>query len=138
MSTFTSPFTALDIEYIDGRDYVLLKEFDYHVGFEGSDEVIHIPAGFHTDFASVPQLFWNIIPPTGKYGLAAVVHDFLYRVGHPQPPANRYTRAQCDAIFREAMGVLGVNWLERWIIWAGVRIGGGHSYKHHTQKSANG
>lgn len=31
-----------------------------------------------TDFASVPQILWSLIPPIGRYNRAALVHDFLY------------------------------------------------------------
>lgn len=39
---------------------------------------ILIPAGYVTDFASVPMLLWSFLPPIGKYNRAALVHDYLY------------------------------------------------------------
>jgi hypothetical protein len=59
---------------------------------------IDIPAGFVTDFASVPQIFWSIIPPTGTKTRAAVIHDYLY-TAHPQG------RPWADKVFLEAMKV---------------------------------
>lgn len=81
--------------------------------------LIVVPAGFETDGASVPRVFWNVLPPLeGDYAAAAVLHDYLYR-----EPGN-LSRADSDAVFREAMGVLGVGWLTRWTMWSAVRAGG--------------
>lgn len=48
-------------------------------------EVIHItgqifiiPAGYYSDFASVPRVFWSVIPPQGKSAPASIVHDYMY------------------------------------------------------------
>jgi len=43
--------------------------------YVGERDVITIPAGFSTDLASVPRIFWWFLPPTGAYEKAAVVHD---------------------------------------------------------------
>lgn len=41
-------------------------------------EVITVPAGFTTDLASVPRIFWSMLPRDGgKHRVAAVVHDYL-------------------------------------------------------------
>ena len=60
----------------DGQDSVLVAPLLYQIG--RSAFVITVPAGFVTDFASTPRAIWAILPPTGRYQLAAVVHDFLY------------------------------------------------------------
>ena len=31
----------------------------------GAGRIIEVPAGFETDFASVPRLFWRVVPPGG-------------------------------------------------------------------------
>jgi len=38
---------------------------------------IPIPAGFVTNFASVPRILWPILPPRGKYAPATIEHDYL-------------------------------------------------------------
>lgn len=114
MSSFTQP---LVITYDDrasralgGTYWRLWQGFRYDLGEKGSARWVNVPAGFLTDGASVPRAFWSIIPPWGAYGQAAVLHDYLCEFlsitvnGAPQ----RITRAQCDAILNEAMGVLGV------------------------------
>lgn len=82
-----------------------------------------VPAGRKTDMASIPRILWNILPPIGKYDMAAVIHDELYSRA---PVINnvQVTRAMADAILLEAMEVLHVRWDQRWAIYAGVRIGG--------------
>jgi hypothetical protein len=98
-----------------------MKSFSYDVGSEGSGDTITVPEGFQTDFASVPRLFWWIIPTWGSYGNAAVIHDFLYQNG-------LRTRKEADDIFLEAMGVLGTSWLTRHIMYWAVRIFGYFAY----------
>lgn len=37
-----------------------------------------IQIGYKTDFASIPQWLWWLIPPNGQSANASVVHDYLY------------------------------------------------------------
>ena len=127
MANFLSP---LQLEYLDGHKWRLLASFDYHVGSPDGPDHVHVPAGFLTDFASIPRVLWPIFPPTGGYGKAAVVHDWLYQereierhVGYPTL-LRLATRGEADSIFKEAMGVLGVSWWTRWTLYTGVRSGG--------------
>lgn len=124
MSSFTTPLRVEILDDFRGNRILalLLQSFSYDVGEEGSGETICVPAGFITDFASIPRLFWRLEPPLGRAGKAAVVHDYLYKT---KGLDGKYTRARCDAIFREAMGVSGIPWLKRQAMWAAVRAGGG-------------
>lgn len=119
MSSFTDPLKVTPMP--DGRTWKLLEEFDYHIGAETSPDVIHVPAGFVTDFASVPFIFWAIFPSWGKYGKAAIIHDFLYQ-------SKIRTRLEADAIFVEAMGVLGVSKWRQFLMYWGVRCFGWLGY----------
>ncbi len=93
--------------------------------------LIVVPAGFETDGASVPRILWNALPPVeGDYAAAAVLHDYLYQF------PNRLNRAGCDAVFREAMDVLGVNWLTRWAMWSAVRAGGWKPWNAYRAREA--
>lgn len=94
-----------------GRDYWRVQQgFRYYLGTKGSNRWVNVPAGFLTDGASVPQIFWSVIPRWGAYGQAAVVHDYLCEYlsitvdGMPK----RITRAEADDILLEAMEVLEV------------------------------
>lgn len=116
--------SALELRWIDGHNWLLLKNFLYvtNVRLVGN-VLIAVPAGFVTDFASVPRVLWNLLPPTGGYGEAAVLHDYLYRT------RGKATRIQADAVLLEAMKLAGVDWLTRWVVYLGVRVGGRRSYK---------
>ena len=113
MSSFTKP---LIVRHINGTSWELMETFEYYL--ENGEEIVRVPKGFITDFASIPRLFWSFIGhPTGRYGKAAIVHDWCYfkRV---------FTRKKCDQIFEEAMEVLGVNWFKRKAMYFSVRAFG--------------
>ena len=120
MSSFTSLLIVSPLP--DGERWKLVRSFSYHIGGKYSKEFIQVPAGFITDFASTPPHIWMIIPPWGKYGKAAVIHDYLYQTG-------LHTREEADYIFKEAMGVLGVSKLKIFLMYWAVRIFGGSAYK---------
>ena len=84
-----------------------------------------IPKGFNTDFASVPQVFWAIIPPHGKAAVASVVHDYLYQ----HQSRHSYTRAQTDNIWIDLMKQSGVPTLQRYTMYSYVRALGWINWK---------
>jgi hypothetical protein len=98
----------------------LLQAFSYMPKEPGALTII-VPEGFVTDFASVPWGFWNLEPPLGEAGRAAVVHDYLYET---KGLDGRYSRAESDGVFRDALGELGVALWKRNLLWAAVRLGG--------------
>ena len=117
---------ALDVRFIDGHNWEVVDDFYYDTDVALSGPITHrvvVLKGFTTDFASIPRLLWNILPPAGLYGKAAVIHDCLYRT------KGLATRAEADRVLLEAMGVSGVGRLTRWTIYLGVRVGGSMSYK---------
>lgn len=113
------PFTALDLRYDDGRTWTVLRPFVFRGPVSGR---FVVPRGFQTDFASIPRVFWRVLPPTGRYGKAAVVHDFLYRT-------NAVPRWRADGVFLEAMGLLDVPFVVRLSMWLAVRLFGGSAYR---------
>ena len=120
MSSFITPLIVTPMP--DGRRWKLWKEFSYHIGTEYSKDFIHVPAGFVTDFTSVPWFLWQFLPSWGKYGKAAVVHDYCYQT-------HCRTRREADNIFYEAMLVGGTKQWKARIMWAGVRIFGWLAWK---------
>lgn len=118
MSSFKQFTGASDVQYSIlasetlNKDYWLVtKAFTYYVDFETKKLRVEIPLGFLTDGASVPKIFWNIIPPWGRYGQAAIVHDWLCENLYFLDENNQkvpITRKRCDEILYEAMKVLGV------------------------------
>jgi hypothetical protein len=119
MSSFTAPLEVLDLN--DGF-FEVMRDFRYYVGEENSVEYIDIPRGFITDFFSVPQVFQCIVPKTGKGNQASVLHDYLYT-------NHLYTQKRSDDIFLEAMTVLGMNVVQRYIIYYAVRLFGKFAYE---------
>lgn len=125
MSQFTKVLTVSPLA--DGRTWVLRESFSYDVGFEGSGNTVLVPEKFITDFASVPRPLWWLLPPWGKYGNAAVIHDFGYW-DQSRP------KAEVDRIFLEGMGVLGVSWVTRYGMYLAVRWFGFVAWAHRKQR----
>ncbi|MGE3705688.1 MAG: DUF1353 domain-containing protein, partial [Vicinamibacterales bacterium] len=76
------------------------------------------PAGFTTDWASIPWLARLLLSPTDPHYLrAAGTHDFLYARGG-------IARVVADAIFVDAMRALGCPMWKRVLLYLGVRLGG--------------
>lgn len=124
MTSFTKPLIVTPTNHM----WKLMNSFHYHIGNEKSKEIIRVPKSFITDFASIPKFFWNIIgAPWGKYGKAAVIHDYLYY-------KQKYTRKQSDKIFYEAMGVLEVPQWKRIIMYRAVRLFGYIAWEKHRKE----
>ena len=130
MSSFTKFDTDMSISYASraskeqGRDlWAVNHAFQYYTGPENDRGWATVPQGFLTDGASIPRPLWLLLPPWGRYGQAAVLHDYLIEGGvisyesHTEKP----TRAEADRIFLEAMAVLEVNLVTRYAMYAGVR-----------------
>lgn len=114
-------WTPLVVEKAGERTWRLVQDLVYATAVEGAPPSILVPAGFETDFASVPRGLWNLLPPDGLYTAPAVVHDFLYREAVA-------SRAAADSVFEEAMQVVGTGAVTRRILWAFVRLGGWMHY----------
>lgn len=67
---------------------------DCHFSLEGYSFII--PKGYTTDFASVPQIFWWLIPAHCNASMPAVVHDYTCEFGI-------LPRQICDNIFLELL-----------------------------------
>jgi hypothetical protein len=108
---------GIQLEYLSGKNWKLVRQFS-HTGSKGTKFVI--PEGFETDLASVPKLLWWLIPPfDDRFLIAALVHDFLYRV---EVPAGKISRSDADGVFRRLMRLHGVPRLQRSLMWAAVRL----------------
>lgn len=121
---------TLRVERVDDRTWRLLESLGYY----GRDDMIVVPAGFETDFASVPRSLQWLAPSTGKYTLAAILHDYLCSgmVGGyvpvptgpgPLDPWTLISAREADGLFRRVMREEGVGPVQRWLLWSGVRIG---------------
>ena len=120
MSSFTERSILSPLS--NDEEWVVRKEFTYEVGSLGSGDKIIVPAGFVTDFASVPRLFWSILPRIGKHASASIIHDYLYF-------SHERTKKEADDIFYEGMIVLGVGKWKASIMKDAVRIFGRGPYE---------
>lgn len=87
-----------------------------------SGERFEIPAGFLTDYASIPKAFRNIYEPSGPARFPAILHDFLYQRRGYGPYYK--TRKEADDLFLEAMRLVGVDFIQRTTIYNAVRLFG--------------
>ena len=106
----------LTVRRVDASTWALVDPLVYR----GSWERFVVPAGFRTDFASVPRPVTWLVPRFGAYTLAAILHDWLCTEGIR---TGAVTARQADGIFRRVMRESGVPVLRRWLMWAGVRWG---------------
>lgn len=119
----------LDLRYLDGRKWEVRSALVYSTLDKATVEV---QPGFLTDFASVPRAFWGWLPPTGQYGKAAIVHDYLYAThlalvlgGVP----TAIDREWADGVFLSAMKELGVSVARRRLMWSAVRAFGDRPWR---------
>jgi hypothetical protein len=85
---------------------------------------IVVPAGFWTDFGSVPALTKNVVDdddPDLLFG--SLPHDDLYNRKGQLPDGRKITRLQADRMLREAMLACGSPSLKANIVYNAVRIG---------------
>lgn len=124
-----TPFT---VTQVDATRWCL----EHPLVYQGRSQAFRVPAGFVTDFATVPRLLRWVASETGTWTLAAVLHDYLCddlnrhhrhasAMGplafHVTPP---YAGARdTDGLFRRVMREQHVGFIRRWLMWTGVRWG---------------
>lgn len=81
------------------------------------DLTIDIPAGFRTDLASIPRIFWSVVghPAKPRIVLAALIHDWLYST----QPVSRFL---ADIAFLYVMLRCGAE--KPFLKFFAVRVGG--------------
>lgn len=112
---FISPLIVRQVE-----DSGNLWELEEPLRYLGHNVSLAVPAGYVTDFASIPRLLWTLFPQSGRWDKAAVVHDYLitdWLTAHPR----RVSPAHVDEEFRHALRDCRVGFVRRWLMWAGVR-----------------
>ncbi|PAF50869.1 DUF1353 domain-containing protein [Helicobacter sp. 13S00477-4] len=114
MSSFMTPLKG---EILDNGNLLVSEEFDYYRE-EDNDEVIKVPNGFESDFASVPFVFRILVSPIGRHSKPAVLHDYLCELYH----LGKVSRDYCDEVFNEAMKVKKVSLYHRLVLFGGVRV----------------
>ena len=88
------PYAPPQMDYTLLGSYVLSADFTVTLGGRSWT----VPAGYRTDLATVPRIFWWAIPPTGAYEIAAVLHDWMITDGIA---AGLVNSREADAVFRD-------------------------------------
>ena len=106
------------------QDYWIVKKgFTYLIGGD-LNKRIEVPKGYLTDGATVPRLFWSLVPPWGAYGQATVLHDWLceYMGYYDNGFWTKINRKEVDEIFNQAMKDLGVKSSTRSLMYNAVKL----------------
>ncbi|MEV0295564.1 DUF1353 domain-containing protein [Nocardia sp. NPDC050710] len=98
------------VEELDAKFWRLTEPLIY----QGDADEFTVPAGFRTDFASVPRALVWLVPRYGAYTRAAILHDYLLKSKAVSP-------ADADGLFRRCLREFGVSVPRRWMMWAAVR-----------------
>ena len=92
---------------------------------------VAVPTGFVTDFASVPSIFWSVLPRDGVYVYAAVLHDYLYWIQDRE-------RENADRVLLACMEEFSVGTISRQAVYWGVRAGGDFAWTSNRKARADG
>ena len=115
----------LKVNIIKEDVFILLED----VTVEALGYKITVKKGFDFDGASIPQALWSVYgnPLTGKYRIAALVHDVLYA-------SQIVPRELADDIFLDLMKQHKVGYLKRQTMYYAVRSAGWYSWKQLTKE----
>lgn len=129
--TADDPITDLSLppfyRFRDGN-YVLGQTFKFTVA--GTHAPIVVPAGFVTDFASIPAPFTPMFAKDA-HDLPALVHDFLYWT-------QSCSRSQADKVLLRALREVGVPDVKSEAIYWSVHLAGMFAWKENASDRAAG
>lgn len=118
--------TVLRGQFREGRQLFRLYEpVRYYSAILGG--VVEVPAGYVTDFSSVPRVLFAYLIAGGTAYEAAVIHDWLYTVQAFN--GKSIERSVADDVFSEAIKASEDTKAPSWLMWLAVRVGGRGSWK---------
>lgn len=110
--------------------WTLLEDIEWSIG--KSEVTLTVPAGFVTDYASVPQGLWSIgLSPHDRYSRASIIHDYLYW-------SQVCTKEQSDRLMVIAMKDSKVGSFDEFAVYKGVQYGGQKSWDENTELRKKG
>ena len=109
--------TELDVKCISDGVWSLDSPLIYESDIVGT---ITVPAGFQTDFASVPRVPFIYEAFGDRAHREAVLHDYLYRIDS----VPLVTYSQANNVFFEAMRERGKGYIVSYGMYWGVVLGG--------------
>lgn len=112
------------------RFWMLDKNMVWDIG--NTEESITVPAGFVTDYASIPQALWSFgLSPFDQYSRAAIIHDYLYWT-------QVCTKPQSDRLLLIAMKESNVGKFDEFAVYNGVVLGGQSSWDTNAKELREG
>jgi hypothetical protein len=120
-------YSVIQKRYVIGTNfkpkYQLLKDLKIQLT---DGNIITIPQGFVWDLSSVPRMLWWLLPPDGDFGIAYIIHDYLWVYKHQFNYSQKWTDQEMK---RWAMASSGTNGpslcnLDIWARYLGVRAFG--------------
>jgi hypothetical protein len=119
----------IQLRQVGGKSFVLESEIQYggETGLEGKgldeptmDDIRKLPAGINTDLASVPGPMRWFLGTYGAHTPAVLIHDRL--IPTPDHLTGKMTDQYADRYLRFMAKDVGMRWLRRWVMWAGVAL----------------
>jgi hypothetical protein len=112
---------------VNGRQiYVLAEDFVVDSNIIGR---FTVPAGFRTDFASIPRVLWRALDPEDPCILfPSVAHDFIYSV-LGIIDERTFSRDHADRVLEELMAISGASLFQRKAAYKAVSWFGGSHWK---------
>jgi hypothetical protein len=92
---------------------------------------VEVPLGFVIDLASIPQIFYSLLPRDGEYAYAAIIHDYLYWT-QDRP------RTVSDEILKFSMEDFKVSSWKIQAIYTAVRILGEDAWNENARLKTGG
>lgn len=139
--------TDLYTRYLDSGLFEISRVFKVQFKLKNNWYLIKIPVGRKTDLASIPRIFWSILPRDDRdYLESAILHDEFYKKGGEVKVTEvktgksvflKVSRLQADILFREGAKVLGSPAWKAFSIFYAVRIGGSSSWNKSTNKKTS-
>lgn len=128
VSKFLTPLVVQELDEFAGT-WQLQAPLVYQSDLLG--KIVTAPAGFVTDFASVPRILGVYDLEGGRCNKAATIHDLLYTLG--SAGAMQIDRATADGVLREAILASGYSAVTAALFYAAVRAGGASHWKAPNQ-----
>lgn len=112
-------------------EVIVFGDGEYQTTEDETDQIIYgcqeyshtVPAGFNTNFASIPWLLQWIYKPTEKWLIrASLHHDYWYRY-------QTMSREAADGHFKHLCKQNGATHLQRTLVWLSVALAGDAAYR---------
>lgn len=133
--TFGPAPAVRDVE--DGIRQVLLESLHVTVHDRARSWSFIVPAGFVTDYASIPRLLQNLLPPRGRGNRANIAHDYLYQYAPIDLLTNKtITQQRADQIKLLGDAWCGEPFRRRRAMYRGLRLFGWWTWRTYRRRPA--